>query len=69
MEPEEKEIEDILKILDDFTARGESRLKIQTQEDLAAGQTRKAYHLGRCDVGSPWARGQAFDVLEPEKEK
>ncbi|MCD8131260.1 MAG: hypothetical protein LUE16_08295 [Lachnospiraceae bacterium] len=67
MNPEEREIEDILKILDDFTARGESRLKIQTEGNIPPGQTEKIYHLGRCDVGSPWARGQAFDVLEPEK--
>ncbi|MCD7807324.1 MAG: hypothetical protein LUH19_08300 [Lachnospiraceae bacterium] len=69
MKPEEKEIEDILNILDDFTARGESRLKIQAQESLPQGQVEKRYHLGRCDVGSPWARGQAFDVLEPERDE
>ena len=24
----------------------------------------RRYHHGRCDVGSPWACGTAFDVLE-----
>ncbi|MCD8326935.1 MAG: hypothetical protein LUC90_09755 [Lachnospiraceae bacterium] len=68
MEPDEKEVEDILKILDDFTARGESRLKIQAEESVPEGQVERRYHLGRCDVGSPWAKGQAFDVLETDKE-
>ncbi|MCD7840962.1 MAG: hypothetical protein LUG56_00665 [Lachnospiraceae bacterium] len=64
MDPTEKEIEDILNILDDFTKRGESRLKINAADDTPQGQVERLYHLGRCDVGSPWAKGQAFDVLE-----
>ncbi|MCD7750840.1 MAG: hypothetical protein LUI10_03745 [Lachnospiraceae bacterium] len=64
MDPTEKEIEDILNILDDFTKRGESRLKINAADDVPEGQAERLYHLGRCDVGSPWAKGQAFDVLE-----
>ena len=24
----------------------------------------RQYHHGRCDIGSPWACGTAFDVLE-----
>lgn len=69
MNPTEKEIEDILKVLDDFTDRGESRLKINTADDQPEGQVERLYHLGRCDVGSPWAKGQAFDVLETKDNK
>ena len=67
MEPTEKEIDDILNILDDFTKRGESRLKIEAAQDKPEGRVERLYHLGRCDVGSPWAKGQASDVLDSEK--
>ncbi len=30
------------------------------------GEVKETYHHGRCDVGSPWARGCSFDVLESE---
>lgn len=68
MEPTEKEIEDILKILDDFTDRGESRLKIHATNDAPEGHAERLYHLGRCDIGSPWAKGQAFDVLDAKED-
>jgi len=58
-------VEDIIKILDDYVMSGSSRMKLKVVE--GAGEViSKEYHHGRCDVGSPWARGQAFDVLEDE---
>lgn len=60
------ELEQIIAMLDGFAASGESRLKIDTSDEIAQGKSRRQYHHGRCDIGSPWARGCAFDVLEDE---
>lgn len=62
------ELEKIIGMLDGFAASGESRLKIDISEEMAEGESRRQYHHGRCDIGSPWARGCAFDVLEDEAE-
>lgn len=62
------DIENILKLLDDFAAKEESRMKLTVSGGLRQGETEKQYHHGRCDVGSPWARGEAFDVLEESQE-
>lgn len=62
--PELKEIEAVLQALDGFVKRGESRMKVEVSEKKEAGTVERTYHHGRCDVGSPWARGESFDVLE-----
>lgn len=59
---EEKEIEDMVKLLDGFAASEDSRLKIKMSDEMEEGQTQRVYHHGRCDIGSPWACGQAFDA-------
>lgn len=59
---EEQEITDMVKLLDGFADSGDSRLKINMSEELKAGQVQRVYHHGRCDVGSPWACGNAFDA-------
>ena len=59
-----KDIENLLNLLDNFTTKEESRMKLTVSENLQQGEIEKQYHHGRCDVGSPWARGEAFDVLE-----
>ncbi len=58
----EQEIADMVKLLDGFADSGDSRLKINMSDELEAGQTQRVYHHGRCDVGSPWACGNAFDA-------
>ena len=60
------ELEQIIAMLDGFAASGESRLKIDTSDEMAERESRRQNHHGRCDIGSPWARGCAFDVLEDE---
>ena len=60
----EKDIDNLLNILDNFCEAGESRMKLEVSEELSSGDTKHAYHHGRCDIGSPWAKGTAFDVLE-----
>lgn len=54
---QENEIDDMIAFLDGAMEKGVSRLKVQTSEELEAGQMVKQYHHGRCDVGSPWAKG------------
>ena len=62
----EKDIDNLLKILDSFCEAGDSRMKLDVSEEIASGDTKKLYHHGRCDIGSPWAKGTAFDVLEDD---
>ena len=65
-----KDIENLIDILDKFAASDTGRLKVFTSEEMKQGEVESVHHLGRCDIGSPWARGCAFDVLEtPEESK
>lgn len=61
------DVNELIKLLDGYTQAGGSRLKIDVVEGQGEVITRQ-YHHGRCDVGSPWACGTAFDVLEDEKD-
>ena len=36
---------------------GVGRLKVFIDDSQAAGTVKEQYHHGRCDVGSPWAKG------------
>lgn len=62
---EASSVDDIIRILDNYTESGGSRLKLNVVEGEGEIVSRQ-YHHGRCDIGSPWAKGQAFDVLEDE---
>jgi len=59
------DIDEIIKMLDTMTESGVSRLKVETSNELESGEVKKAYHHGRCDVGSPFARGKLFDLEDP----
>ncbi|MBR5360358.1 MAG: hypothetical protein IK123_05645 [Lachnospiraceae bacterium] len=59
-----QEIDDIVNMLDGFIDKNVSRFKITTSEEMEEGEIKEVYHHGRCDVGSPWAKGCSFDVLE-----
>lgn len=58
------QLEDVMKMLDSMAEAGVSRLKVEVSEDVEEGMSRKAYHHGRCDVGSPFATGKLFDLEE-----
>lgn len=65
--------EDIIAMLDKLTKNEVSRIKINVEDNSEESASSDAttspvneYHHGRCDVGSPWAKGCAFDVLEDE---
>ena len=56
------EIDDVIRMLDNMAQGGVSRIKVEASEEVAEGDVKKAYHHGRCDVGSPFATGQLFDL-------
>ena len=59
----EQDIEALIALLDGRTEAGDSRIKVDVVEGEGEVIARQ-YHHGRCDVGSPWACGTPFDVLE-----
>ncbi len=60
------EIDDVINMLDNMAKGGVSRIKVETSENIADGEVKKAYHHGRCDVGSPFASGRLYDAEDPE---
>lgn len=58
------QLEDVMKMLDSMTEAGVSRIKVDVSDALEEGLSQKAYHHGRCDVGSPFATGKLFDLEE-----
>ena len=59
------DVEDITEILDRLAQSGVSRMKVEIAEQMGEGEVKKAYHHGRCDVGSPFATGKLFDLEDP----
>lgn len=57
-------VDDVIKMLDSMTQAGVSRIKVDASEAVEEGKTKKTYHHGRCDVGSPFATGKLFDLEE-----
>ena len=57
-------LEQIVAMLDSFASSDASRMKVNVSDEYMQGEVKKQYHHGRCDIGSPWAKGCAFDVLE-----
>ena len=60
------EVDDVIRMLDNMAQGGVSRIKVETSEEVADGAVRKAYHHGRCDVGSPFATGKLFEAEESD---
>ena len=60
----EEDVEKVLRMLEEFGSSNEGRLKVRTGNDVEEGQMKRQYHYGRCDVGSPFAKGTPFDVDE-----
>ncbi|MCR5418247.1 MAG: hypothetical protein K6E84_04965 [Lachnospiraceae bacterium] len=52
-----QDIEDMIALIDGKMDSGVSRLKVKVSDELKAGTVKEQYHHGRCDVGSPWAKG------------
>lgn len=67
---DQKNIEDIIELLDGKCESGVSRIKVTVTEDRVPGGISEQYHRGRCDVGSPWATGSVrnFDCIDYDPE-
>ncbi|MDE6943155.1 MAG: hypothetical protein K2P66_01885 [Lachnospiraceae bacterium] len=59
-------VDDVIRMLDNMAEGGVSRIKVEISEEVADGSVKKAYHHGRCDVGSPFATGKLFDAEEAD---
>lgn len=57
-------IDEVIRMLDSMAESGVSRIKVETSAAVEEGKAKKAYHHGRCDVGSPFATGKLFDLEE-----
>lgn len=53
----EEDLNNVLEILENFGKSETSRLKLEVSLEQNQGTAKRQYHLGRCDVGSPWAKG------------
>ena len=60
------EVDDVIRMLDNLAQGGVSRSQVETSDEVADGAVKKAYHHGRCDVGSPFATGKLFDAEESD---
>lgn len=58
------DISQVIKMLDGMAEAGVSRMKIETSDGMEEGEMKRAYHHGRCDVGSPFATGKLYDLEE-----
>lgn len=53
-----EDVENIIQLLDNKMGdSGINRINLHVEDTVAAGEVAEVYHHGRCDVGSPWARG------------
>lgn len=52
-----EDIDAIVNIIDGKFGNGVGRLKVSVSEEADPGTVTEVYHHGRCDVGSPWAKG------------
>lgn len=62
MEQNMTDIDMVVSQLDAMLSGEISRMKIETSKEIAQGEMKKAYHHGRCDVGSPFATGKLYDL-------
>ena len=51
------DIDEVIKMIDGKMESGVGRLKVGFTEEQPQDTVKEQYHLGRCDVGSPWAKG------------
>ncbi len=65
-EPNSKDIRNIVEMLDNFAQSNEGRMKLRMAENMEQVSTKKEYHHGRCDVGSPWSCNHSLDALDSE---
>jgi len=62
--PTDKEIEEVINMLDGKTEEGVSRIGVHRVETEREGFVREVHHHGRCDVGSPFADGSVGNFCD-----
>ena len=60
--PTDKEIEEIINMLDRKTEEGVSRIGVHREETEREDFVKEVHHHGRCDVGSPFASAEFRNV-------
>ena len=50
-------VDELLRLIDAKMEGGVSRLSVRFSDEQEAGTKVETHHHGRCDVGSPWAKG------------
>lgn len=60
----DKEIEEVVNMLDSKTQAGISRIGVHRVETEREDFVRDVHHHGRCDVGSPFADGSIKNFCE-----
>ena len=60
----EQEIEEVIKMLDDKTSEGVSRIGVHRVETEREDFVRDVHHHGRCDIGSPFADGSVGNFCD-----
>ena len=62
--PTDKEIEEVINMLDGKTEEGVSRIGVYRVETEREDFVREVHHHGRCDVGSPFADGSVGNFCD-----
>ena len=67
---DEMNIEELIGMIEKKMQGGVSRLSVGFSDTLDANTKVESYHHGRCDVGSPWAKGTVSncDAIDQESE-
>lgn len=57
MDTKTDEINDVIELINASMNSGISRLSVNASDKVESGESVAMYHHGRCDIGSPWAKG------------
>ena len=57
MDINNKDIDNIIKMLDAQATAGTGRINLNVSDDFKEGDVKSVKHHGCCDVGSAWAKG------------
>ncbi len=58
------DINNIISLLDGEIEKGVGRFKVTMDDSVNKGETRENYHHGRCDVGSPFSKGDFKNLCD-----
>ncbi len=53
----QKDIDNVVEMLDQLAMSGSGRMKVTVSDSQEEQTFQKTYHHGRCDIGSPFAKG------------